>query len=102
MFSHVMVGSDDIAASRTFYDALFAVLGAGPAKTDAKGRLLYMKDDALFMVSNPIDGQTATHANGGRSASMSPRRRSSMRGMPPVSPMAADRSRTRRACAKTP
>jgi catechol 2,3-dioxygenase-like lactoylglutathione lyase family enzyme len=65
MFSHVMVGSDDIAASRTFYDALFAVLGAGPAMTDAKGRLLYMKDDALFMVSNPIDGQTATHANGG-------------------------------------
>jgi catechol 2,3-dioxygenase-like lactoylglutathione lyase family enzyme len=65
MFSHVMVGSDDIAASRTFYDALFAVLGANPAMTDAKGRLIYMKDGALFMVSNPIDGEAATHANGG-------------------------------------
>ena len=65
MFSHVMVGSDDIAASRRFYDALFAVLGAEPAMTDAKGRLIYIKDDAFFMVTKPIDGEATTHANGG-------------------------------------
>jgi catechol 2,3-dioxygenase-like lactoylglutathione lyase family enzyme len=65
MFSHVMVGADDIDASRTFYDALFGALGADPAITDAKGRLIYMKDGALFMVSNPINGEAATHANGG-------------------------------------
>ena len=65
MFSHVMVGSDDIAVSRLFYDALFTTLGGNPAMTDAKGRLIYAKDDALFMVSNPIDGAAATHANGG-------------------------------------
>ena len=30
MFSHVMVGSNDIARSKKFYDALFAAMGAGP------------------------------------------------------------------------
>ncbi len=65
MLSHIMVGSDDIAASRAFYDAVFGVLGIGPAVQDAKGRLIYAQDDFLFMVSKPIDGQPATHANGG-------------------------------------
>jgi catechol 2,3-dioxygenase-like lactoylglutathione lyase family enzyme len=65
MLSHIMVGSDDIAASRRFYDAVFGVLGIGPATEDAKGRLIYMKDRFLFMISKPIDGAPATHANGG-------------------------------------
>ena len=65
MFSHIMVGSDDIAASRIFYDALFGVLGADPVIVDARGRLIYRKDGALFMVTQPIDGEAATCANGG-------------------------------------
>lgn len=65
MFSHVMIGSNDIAASRIFYDALFAVLDGKSAITDAKGRLIYRHDGALFMVTTPIDGQPACHANGG-------------------------------------
>ena len=65
MFSHVMVGSDDIERSRRFYDALFAAMGGKPGKQDPKGRLLYMHNGGLFMVSKPIDGKSATHANGG-------------------------------------
>jgi catechol 2,3-dioxygenase-like lactoylglutathione lyase family enzyme len=65
VLSHIMVGSDDIAASRRFYDAVFGVLGIGPATEDAKGRLIYAQDGFLFMVSKPIDGRPATHANGG-------------------------------------
>ncbi len=65
MFSHVMVGSNDIARSKKFYDALFAAVGCKPGKEDAKGRLLYMHDGGLLMVSKPIDGKSATHANGG-------------------------------------
>lgn len=65
MFSHVMVGSNDIGASRAFYDALFAVVGGKPAMTDEHGRLIYMHAGALFMVTKPIDGQPACHANGG-------------------------------------
>lgn len=65
MFSHVMVGTDDIDASRAFYDSLFATLGGKAAMVDEKGRLIYLHKGALFMVSRPIDGQPACHANGG-------------------------------------
>ena len=30
MFSHVMVGSNDTARSKKFYDALFAAIGGKP------------------------------------------------------------------------
>lgn len=65
MFSHIMVGSNDIARSKTFYDAVFAVLGGKPATVDAKGRIAYVHGGGVFMVSPPIDGKPATHANGG-------------------------------------
>ena len=61
MFSHVMVGSNDVERSKRFYDALFGK----EAKTDDKGRLSYGRRGAVFMVSNPIDGEPACHANGG-------------------------------------
>ncbi len=61
MFSHIMVGTNDIARSKTFYDALFGK----EAFQDEKGRLAYRKDGAAFLVSPPIDGQPASHANGG-------------------------------------
>ena len=61
MFSHVMVGSNDVERSKRFYDALFGK----EAKTDDKGRLSYGRRGAVFMVSSPIDGQPACHANGG-------------------------------------
>ena len=65
MFSHVMVGSNDLDVSRAFYDALFGAVGGKPAMQDDKGRLIYMHDGALFMVTKPIDGEPACHANGG-------------------------------------
>ncbi|MEJ0018997.1 MAG: VOC family protein [Acetobacteraceae bacterium] len=65
MFSHVMVGSDDIARSKKFYDALFGAVGGKPGREDAKGRLIYAHDGGVLMVSKPIDGKPATHANGG-------------------------------------
>ena len=65
MFSHVMVGSNDIARSKKFYDAVFATLGGKPGVEDAKGRLIYMANGGLFLVSKPIDGKPATSANGG-------------------------------------
>ncbi len=65
MFSHIMVGSNDIAASKKFYDALLGTVGAKPATTDDKGRLIYMHNNSLFLVTPPIDGKPATAANGG-------------------------------------
>ena len=65
MFSHIMVGSNDIARSKKFYDALFAAMGAQPAAEDARGRLAYSHNGGRFMVSKPIDGKPASNANGG-------------------------------------
>src|SRR5215218_681741 len=65
MFSHVMVGSNDIDRSKKFYDALFTAVGGKPGTQDAKGRLIYAHNGGLLMVSKPIDGKPACHANGG-------------------------------------
>jgi catechol 2,3-dioxygenase-like lactoylglutathione lyase family enzyme len=65
MFSHVMIGSNDIDRSKKFYDALLTAIGGKPGVKDAKGRLIYAHDGGLLLVSMPIDGKPATHANGG-------------------------------------
>ena len=65
MFSHIMVGSNDIARSKKFYDALFTAIGAQSATQDARGRLAYSHNGGRFMVSQPIDGKPANGANGG-------------------------------------
>src|SRR5215469_82553 len=65
MFSHIMIGSNDIARSKKFYDAIFGVLGVSPATPDARSRLAYAHNRGRFMVSKPIDGKPASYANGG-------------------------------------
>jgi catechol 2,3-dioxygenase-like lactoylglutathione lyase family enzyme len=65
MFSHVMVGSNDMARSKAFYDALLAALGGKPGAQDPRGRLVYVHNGGRFLVTTPIDGEPATHANGG-------------------------------------
>ena len=69
MFSHVMVGSNDIERSKRFYDAVLGVLGAGEAmeNRNAAGqmRLFYRHGGSSFCVTEPIDGEPATFANGG-------------------------------------
>ena len=64
MYSHMMVGSNDIERSKKFYDALFTAMGGREGSVDPKGRLLYFHNNALFMVTAPIDGEPATHGNG--------------------------------------
>ena len=69
MFSHVMVGTNDIERSKRFYDAVLGVLGAGVPfrNVNATGqvRLFYRHDGGSFCVSEPINGESATFANGG-------------------------------------
>lgn len=66
MFSHICVGSNDLVRSKTFYDAVFAAIGATPVMSDpAAGRLAWNKDGLNFMVTTPINGEAATSANGG-------------------------------------
>lgn len=69
MLNHVVVGSNDIERSKRFYDAVLGTLGAGePHRNLAPSghtRLFYRHNGSTFCVSEPIDGEVATHANGG-------------------------------------
>ena len=65
MFSHMMVGSNDLDRSKKFCDALFGAVGGKEAIVDPKGRLMYLHNGGIFMVTAPIDGAPACHANGG-------------------------------------
>ena len=64
MFSHVMVGADDTAAAKTFYDATLGALGVAPGFADDKGRAVYMTPTGIFIVTKPINGEAASCANG--------------------------------------
>lgn len=65
MFSHVMVGANDLAASRRFYDAALGALGIPAGVMDEKGRVFYLSPNGIFALTTPIDGAPATAANGG-------------------------------------
>jgi catechol 2,3-dioxygenase-like lactoylglutathione lyase family enzyme len=65
MFSHVMVGANDLDTSRKFYDAVLGTLGIPAAVMDEKGRLFYLSPTGVFAVTKPINGAAATAANGG-------------------------------------
>lgn len=64
MFSHIMVGSNDLDRSKAFYDAVLGALGTSPGFVD-RHRVFWRSPTGVFAASLPIDGQAATHANGG-------------------------------------
>ncbi|MDO6498841.1 VOC family protein [Photobacterium sanguinicancri] len=64
MFSHVMVGTNDMEKSKAFYDATFAELGYAPGMMDEKGRCFYVTKTGVFSITMPINGESATHGNG--------------------------------------
>ncbi|WP_444923974.1 VOC family protein [Microbulbifer sp. DLAB2-AF] len=65
MFSHIMVGANDVQRSKVFYDAVLGALGYEPGVIDEKGRCFYFTKTGVFAISKPIDGEVASHANGG-------------------------------------
>ncbi|CAG2084380.1 VOC family protein [Xanthomonas euroxanthea] len=69
MLNHVMVGSNDIARSRQFYDAVLGGVFGAPAplvNTAGSGhvRLFYRHAGSTFAVSEPINDAPATSGNG--------------------------------------
>jgi catechol 2,3-dioxygenase-like lactoylglutathione lyase family enzyme len=69
MFNHIMIGSNDLERSKQFYDAVLGVLGAGEPlrNTAASGhvRLFYRHNGSTLGISQPINDEPATCANGG-------------------------------------
>ena len=64
MFSHIMIGANDVAQSKKFYDAILATMGYKPGVIDEKGRCFYMNKSGVFALSKPIDGEPACNGNG--------------------------------------
>ena len=64
MFSHVMIGTNDLDKAKAFYDNLLATLEVRPARVDGH-RIFYITKTGVFSVSKPINGEPATAANGG-------------------------------------
>ncbi len=63
MFSHIMVGTNDLEAAKRFYDATLGALGVGPGALNGE-RVIYRTPTGVFMATRPIDGEPATVANG--------------------------------------
>ena len=64
MFSHIMIGTNDLERAKSFYDAVLGTLGVAPATVD-RHRIFYRTATGVFSVSKPINGEPATAANGG-------------------------------------
>jgi catechol 2,3-dioxygenase-like lactoylglutathione lyase family enzyme len=64
MFSHVMIGTNDLDKAKTFYDALLGTLGVPPGRLD-RHRIFWRTKTGTFSVTKPINGEDATCANGG-------------------------------------
>ena len=68
MLNHVMIGSSDIEKTKSFYTAVLGVLGAGEPMVHKNGtgqtRLFYIHDGSTFSISEPINGEPVTVANG--------------------------------------
>ena len=63
MFSHVMLGVNDLEKSKKFYDAVLGTLGIGPGFANGN-RYFYRGPTGNFAITKPIDGQPASHGNG--------------------------------------
>ena len=64
MFSHVMIGTNDLEAAKSFYDKLLGTLDVPPGAVD-RHRVFWRTKTGTFSVSKPINGEPATPANGG-------------------------------------
>ena len=63
MFSHIMLGTNDLEASKKFYDATLGALGYGPGVAN-NARYFYRSPTGSFAITTPIDGAPATQGNG--------------------------------------
>ena len=63
MFSHVMLGVNDLEVSKKFYDALLGTLGIAPGFAN-NNRHFYRSPNGTFAISTPINGESACHGNG--------------------------------------
>ena len=65
MFSHILVGTNDVLAAKKFYDAVMETLGIPSGElNEEKQRIYYRSPTASPIVTKPIDGNPASVGNG--------------------------------------
>ena len=64
MFSHIMIGANDVQESKVFYDAILATMGYEPGVIEEKGRCFYFTKSCVLALTKPINGEPACHGNG--------------------------------------
>lgn len=66
MFTHIVVGTNDLERAARFYDEALAPLGLCRQADSPEDRLVYVGAEAgAFLVMRPLDGQGAQSGNGG-------------------------------------
>ncbi len=63
MFSHIMVGTNNLERAKTFYDAVLGALGVPPGMVD-RHRIFWRTPTGVFSASLAINGEPATVGNG--------------------------------------
>ena len=65
MFSHILVGTNDVLAAKKFYDAVMGTLGITSGDlNEEKQRVYYRSPRGSLIVTKPIDGNPASVGNG--------------------------------------
>lgn len=74
ILTHVFVGTNDVERARKFYDAVLSTLGNNRVMDFETGSGWGIEAPE-FLVTIPIDGHRATHANGGTIGFAAPSRK---------------------------
>lgn len=73
IFTHVVIGTNDVARARTFYDSVLGTLGIKRVM-NLDSASLWGTEGPEFMVTKPGNGLPATYANGGTISFAAPSR----------------------------
>jgi catechol 2,3-dioxygenase-like lactoylglutathione lyase family enzyme len=65
IFTHIVLGTNDLQKATKFYDAALGALGIKNLGPLGETAVLYGIDGPEFMITKPANGKPATYANGG-------------------------------------
>ena len=65
IFTHVVLGTNDLEKATQFYDAALGALGVKNLGPMGDNACLYGAEGPEFLVTKPANGEEACHANGG-------------------------------------
>ena len=65
IFTHVVLGTDDLEQATKFYDATLGTLGVNNMGPMGENAMLYGVDSPEFVITKPANGEPACYANGG-------------------------------------